>query len=67
MICSFEPNERALLRFLIENQRPVKPKELAQLFQVNARTISNWSKRRMERGLINRRRHGADYSLSNWE
>ena len=52
MIRSFEPNERALLRFLIENQRPVKPKELAQLFQVNARTISNWSKRWMERGLI---------------
>lgn len=52
LVSPLEPNEKTLLRFLIENEQSVKPKELAQLFQVNSRTITNWSKQWMKKGII---------------
>ncbi|GEL76357.1 cell division protein Fic [Tenuibacillus multivorans] len=47
-----EPNEKILLRYLLERNRPVKPKELAELFQVHSRTISKWSNQWIENGII---------------
>ena len=52
LIALLEPNEKALLRFMIELNRPVKPMELSQLFQVHSRTIGKWTKQWMEKGLI---------------
>jgi len=51
-ILSLEPNEKTLLRFLIERKRTVKPKEIADLFQVQPVTITKWSKAWIEKGLI---------------
>lgn len=52
LITLLEPNEKTLLRFLIDKQQSVKPRELAELFQVNSRTITKWSSLWMEKGLI---------------
>lgn len=51
-INSLEPNEKTFLRFLIEKNRQVKPKEIAELFQVHPRTISKWANQWMEKGII---------------
>ncbi|MBO0587181.1 Fic family protein [Sporosarcina sp. E16_8] len=52
LIALLEPNETTLLRFIIETNRPVKPLELAQLFQVHTRTIGKWTKQWVLKGLI---------------
>lgn len=51
-IVSLEPNEKILLRFLIERQRIIKPKEIAELFHVQPITITKWSKAWLEKGII---------------
>ncbi|HHY20885.1 MAG TPA: Fic family protein [Bacilli bacterium] len=51
-ITQLEPNEKTLLRYLIAKQRPVKPKEIADMFQVHPRTISKWAVLWMEKGII---------------
>lgn len=49
---TLEPKEKTLLRYLIERNRAIKPKEIADLFQVKSRTITNWAETWMEKGLI---------------
>lgn len=51
-VSRLEPNEKTLLRYLLEKNRPVKPKEIAALFQVHSRTISKWSNQWIENGII---------------
>lgn len=51
-ITRLEPNEITLLRYMIEKNRQVKPKEIARLFQVHPRTISKWSNHWIEKGII---------------
>lgn len=51
-ILSLEPKERTLLRFLIERNRPTKPKEIAELFKVKTITITKWSTTWLDRGII---------------
>ncbi|GEN34487.1 hypothetical protein ADA01nite_19470 [Aneurinibacillus danicus] len=40
---NLEPNEKTLLRFIIEKKRPVKLKEIVAIFQAHPRTISKWA------------------------
>jgi Fic family protein len=51
-ILSLEPKERTLLRFLIERNRPTKPKEIAELFKVKPITITKWATHWLARGII---------------
>ncbi len=51
-IATLSPNEKTLLRYLLECKRPVKPKEIAGLFQVEAITITKWAKQWLQKGLI---------------
>lgn len=49
---SLEPREKILLRYLIEVNRTIKPKELAEIFNVKQITITKWSKIWLEKGII---------------
>lgn len=51
-IIALEPNEKTLLRILIERQRAIKPKEVANVFQVHPRTITKWAEAWLEKGII---------------
>jgi Fic family protein len=51
-VLALTPNEKTLLRFLIERRRQVKPKEIAELFKVKPITITKWSKTWLEKGII---------------
>lgn len=51
-ILSLEPKEKTLLRYLIERNRPVKPKEIAELFQVKPITITKWANTWLDRNII---------------
>src|SRR5690606_21470151 len=51
-ILSSEPKEKTLLRYLIERNRPVKTKEIAELFQVKPITITKWANTWLERNII---------------
>ncbi len=51
-IRSLEPKEKILLRFLLERNRPTKPKEIAELFKVKPITITKWATTWLEKGII---------------
>lgn len=51
-LLSLEPKEKTLLRFFIERNRPVKPKEIAEIFHVKPITITKWSKTWLDKEII---------------
>ena len=51
-ILALEPKEKTLLRYLIERNRRVKPKEIAELFQVKPITITKWAMAWLDKKII---------------
>ncbi len=51
-VSALTPNEKTLLRFMIDRKGPVKPKEISELFKVKPITVTKWSKTWLEKGLI---------------
>jgi Fic family protein len=52
IIGKLEPKELVLLRMLIRNEGVIKPRDIADAFQVTGRTATNWTKEWLNKGLL---------------
>ncbi|WP_410513336.1 hypothetical protein PaeBR_02440 [Paenibacillus sp. BR2-3] len=52
IVARLEPKEIVLLRMLMKNGGSIKPKDIAEAFQVTPRTATNWTKEWLGKGIL---------------